>query len=275
MVLSGLPGVGKTALAQHVAGLVAEDFPGGVRQVEPSDPDAAAPAVSSTGRRLLLADDVADATLARRLPEVLGPDDVLLMTSRPSLSALVARLGGWLHRVEPLDRQEALDLLGVVLGAERVQAESSAAAELAALCEHLPLALRIAATRVLLRARMSLDEAVGWLSADPIGRLSLPGDPEMSLAGRLDEALTRAGDVLADVFLRLAEAPGTITVPAAAGLLDVDQVRAGELLDDLVDQSLMEEAADQYRIRGLLRRHALGVAGRRTTPDRVKKGTHG
>ncbi|MEU7712006.1 BTAD domain-containing putative transcriptional regulator [Micromonospora chalcea] len=275
VVLSGLPGVGKTALAQHVAGLVAEDFPGGVRQVEPSDPDAAAPAVSSTGRRLLLADDVADATLARRLPEVLGPDDVLLVTSRPSLSALVARLGGWLHRVEPLDRQEALDLLGVVLGAERVQAESSAAAELAALCEHLPLALRIAATRVLLRARMSLDEAVGWLSADPIGRLSLPGDPEMSLAGRLDEALTRAGDVLADVFLRLAEAPGTITVPAAAGLLDVDQVRAGELLDDLVDQSLMEEAADQYRIRGLLRRHALGVAGRRTTPDRVKKGTHG
>ncbi|MGC4893482.1 BTAD domain-containing putative transcriptional regulator [Micromonospora sp. DT31] len=276
VVLSGLPGVGKTALAQHVAGLVAEDFPGGVWPVEPDAADPATQATSADGRRLLLADDVADASLARGLPTLLGPDDVLLVTSRPSLSALVARLGGWLHRVEPLNRQEALDLLGVALGADRVRAESPAAAELAALCEHLPLALRIAATRVLLRARMTLDEAVAWLGVDPVGRLSLPGDPEMSLAGRLDEALVRVGDVLADAFLRLsAAAPGTITVPDAAGLLGVDRARARELLDDLVDQSLMEEAADQYRIRGLLRRHAHGVAGRRPNPDGMKKGTLG
>ncbi|WBB71520.1 BTAD domain-containing putative transcriptional regulator [Micromonospora sp. WMMD1128] len=270
VVLSGLPGVGKTALAQHVAGLVADDFPGGVWPVEPDATDASSPPTPA-GRRLLLADDVADATLARRLPALLSPGDVLLLTSRPSLSALVARLGGWLHRVEPLDRDEALDLLGVALGPDRVRAEPRAAADLAALCEHLPLALRIAATRVLLRARMTLDEAAEWLRADPIGRLSLPGDPEMSLAGRLDGALARLGDALADAFLRLAAgAPETITVPGAAGLLGVDPARARELLDDLVDQSLMEEAADQYRIRDLLRRHALGVAGRRPTPDRVK-----
>ncbi|WFE39724.1 BTAD domain-containing putative transcriptional regulator [Micromonospora sp. WMMD998] len=271
VVLSGLPGVGKTALAQHVAGLVADDFPGGVWPVDPDATDAASPPPAPAGRRLLLADDVTDATLARRLPTLLSPGDVLLLTSRPSLSALVARLGGWLHRVEPLDREEALDLLGVALGPDRVRAEPRAAADLAALCEHLPLALRIAATRVLLRARMTLDEAVEWLRVDPIGRLSLPGDPEMSLAGRLDGALGRLGDALVDAFLRLATgAPETITVPGAADLLGVDRAHARELLDDLVDQSLMEEAADQYRIRGLLRRHAHGVAGRRPTPDRVK-----
>nr|WP_240670379.1 BTAD domain-containing putative transcriptional regulator [Actinoplanes solisilvae] len=243
VALSGPPGVGKTALARHVADVVADDFPGGQGR--------------SGGRRLLLADDVTDAGQARDLAAQLAPGDALLVTSRQSLSGPVARLGGWLHRVEPLDLTDSLHLIGAALGPERVDAEPRSAAEIAALCDHLPLALRIAATRIQLRARMSLADAVEWLSADPLARLSLPGEPDMSLGYRFDEALCRAGDTLAAAFVRLANAtPERLTVARAAQLLDTGPATARDLLDELVDHSLIEEAADHYWIRELFRRHA-------------------
>ncbi|MEU3454352.1 BTAD domain-containing putative transcriptional regulator [Micromonospora sp. NPDC006766] len=283
VVLSGPPGVGKTALARHVAQLVADDFPGGQLSVEMGPATGAVPPIEHaerqllaaigghgvrTGPRLLLVDDVADATQARELPALLAPGDVLLLTSRPSLSGLVARLGGWLHRVEPLEPADSLRMLDGALGPERVSDEPQAAADLAALCEHLPLALRIAATRILLRARMTLAEAVEWLRADPVGRLSLPGDPDMSLRFRLDAALARAGERLAGAFVRLtASAADRITADRAAELLGVEPAAARDLLDQLVDHSLVEEAADHYWIRDLLRLHARDAADRHAPPQ--------
>ncbi|MER7419503.1 BTAD domain-containing putative transcriptional regulator [Micromonospora peucetia] len=279
VALSGLPGVGKTALARHVGQFVADDFPGGQFRVEMGSVTGSASALEHAerqllaapgrgagvrgGRRLLLLDDVVDARQARDLPALLAPGDALLLTSRQSLSGPVARLGGWLHRVEPLDPTDSLQVLGATLGPEQVDADPQSAAEIAALCEHLPLALRIAATRILLRTWMSLAEAVEWLRADPLGRLSLPGEPDMSLGFRFDEALSRTGGALAAAFVRLATAaPTPITVGRAAELLDVDPATARDLLDALVDRSLVEEAADHYWIRGLLRRHARAAADR-------------
>ncbi|MFJ8580833.1 BTAD domain-containing putative transcriptional regulator [Micromonospora sp. NPDC093277] len=283
VVLSGVPGVGKTTLARQVAHLVAHDFPGGLLPVEmrsatgaalpPEDAERQMLAVGDgtrTGPRLLLLDDVDNAAQVLRLPALLAPGDVMVLTSRQSLSGLVARLGGWLHRLEPLDPSDSLQVLSAVLGAERVGAEPQAAAELAALCQHLPLALRIAATRILLRSRMTLAEAVEWLRADRIGRLSLPGDPGMSLGFRFDDALDRAGGTLAGAFVRLAgSALDTITVDRAAQLLETEPHTARDLLDELVDHSLVEEAATHYWIRDLLRLHARGVSDRYTHPDGV------
>ncbi|WBB69638.1 AfsR/SARP family transcriptional regulator [Micromonospora sp. WMMD812] len=279
VALSGPPGVGKTALARHVGQLVADDFSGGQVRVEMGSATGSASPLEHVerqllaargrdagargGRRLLVLDDVVDAGQARELPALLAPGDALLLTSRQSLSGPVARLGGWLHRVEPLDPADSLRMLAAALGPEQVDADPRAATALAALCEHLPLALRIAATRILLRARMSLAEAVEWLRADPLGRLSLPGEPDMSLGFRFDETLSRTGEALAAAFVRLATAASTpITVGRAAELLDVEPPAARDLLDALVDHSLVEEAVDHYWIRGLLRRHAHAVADR-------------
>lgn len=114
---------------------------------------------------------------------------------------------------------------------------------------------------------MSLAEAVQWLGADPLGRLSLPGEPDMSLGFRFDETLSRTGEALAAAFVRLATAaPTPITVDRAAQLLDVQASAARDLLDALVDHSLVEEAVDHYWIRGLLRRHAHAVAARPNPP---------
>ncbi|MEV0129630.1 BTAD domain-containing putative transcriptional regulator [Dactylosporangium sp. NPDC050688] len=283
VALSGPPGVGKTALARHVGQFVADGFPGGQLRVEMGSVTGSASPLEHAerqllaalgrgagargGRRLLLVDDVVDARQARDLPALLAPGDTLLLTSRQSLSGLVARLGGWLHRVEPLDPADSLQMLGAALGPEQVDADPQSAAEIAVLCEHLPLALRIAATRILLRTRMSLAEAVEWLRADPLGRLSLPGEPEMSLGYRFDELLSRTGEALATAFVRLAvAAPAPITVDRAAELLDVEPATARDLLDGLVDHSLVEEAADHYWIRGLLRRHARAAADRSAPP---------
>nr|WP_232534161.1 BTAD domain-containing putative transcriptional regulator [Plantactinospora sp. KBS50] len=287
VVLSGPPGIGKTALAQQVAHLVAEDFPGGLRSLPMrSATGAALPARDAerqvlaagdraAGRRLLLLDDVADAAVALRLPALLDPGDVLLLTSRQSLSGLVARSGGWLHRLEPLDPVDSLQVFTALLGAERVDGEPEAAAELAELCQHLPLALRIVATRMLLRSRMSLAEAVEWLRADRIGGLSLAGDPGMSLGFRLDDALERAGAELAGAFVRLATATtGTITVDRAADLLGLEPGPARNLLDELVDHCLLEESAAHYWIRELPRLHAREAAGRYAPPEEPPSRPH-
>lgn len=272
VVLTGPPGVGKTALAQYVGQLVAPHFPGGQLRVPaaslhnaqgqfhtPVDQGHGA----QVGRRLLIADDVVNGSHLRGMPTLLAPGDALLLTSRQSLSGPVTRLGGWLRRVEPLDPADSLQLLRSVLGPEQVDADPQSAAEIAALCDHLPLALRIAATRILLRTRTGLAAAVEWLRADPLNRLSLPGEPDMSLGHRFDEALARAGETLAAAFVRLATAtPTDRTAAAAAELLDVDPDTARDLLDGLVDHSLVEETAEHYWIRPLLRRHAQLVAER-------------
>jgi len=85
-----------------------------------------------------------------------SPGCLVLVTSRDHLGGLVARDGAVGLTLDVLTGDEAHALLTRLLGADRVAAEPAAVAELAGLCGHLPLALRIAAAKLTTYPRWSI-----------------------------------------------------------------------------------------------------------------------
>ncbi|MGJ7417200.1 BTAD domain-containing putative transcriptional regulator [Streptomyces cinereoruber] len=279
-VVSGGPGMGKTALALHAAHLVADRYPAGAALLSLSGPDgtprsadeaaaelrALLPSAASPGTppgaSLVILDDVVHPDQVRRFLDVTDCGAVVV-TSRMGLAALVATHGPAVLQLGALTPPESRALLTAVLGEERVAAETAAAHALTEACGHVPLALRIVAARLLTRPRMRLADHSAWLLRDLPARLALPDDPRMSVPLALDGALRRLPAPLADAHLRLARLDGRITAPNAAGALSVPETDAEEVLERLLDTGLIEE--DQpgaLRMNPLFRAHALHRSGR-------------
>ncbi|MEU3273423.1 BTAD domain-containing putative transcriptional regulator [Saccharomonospora sp. NPDC006951] len=182
-VVSGEPGAGKSTLAVHAAHRIRDAFPDGQLYVhlsgtaqarQPSDvladllralgvngpaiPDdlearAAAYRGRLTDRKVLVVlDDAASPEQVRALlPGT--PGCAVLITSRRRLSTLD---GAYRVPLGPFGDEEASALLRRIVGTERVVAEHGAADRIVASCGHLPLALRIAGTRLAIRPNLSL-----------------------------------------------------------------------------------------------------------------------
>jgi DNA-binding SARP family transcriptional activator len=177
-VIAGLPGVGKSALAVHVAHLRSAEYPDGqvFCDLHGHDPDAppakpvdvlagllqafGVPATSipdglerraglwrsvlSDRRVLLVLDDAVNATqVAPLLPGRGGW--LALVTTRRRMAGLD---GSRVLELEPLPDAPALDLLAGGLADGRVAAEPDAARATVAACGNLPAAIRIAAIRL-------------------------------------------------------------------------------------------------------------------------------
>ncbi|MFJ3582400.1 BTAD domain-containing putative transcriptional regulator [Streptomyces sp. NPDC090127] len=299
VLVSGAPGIGKSALAAHVAHLVRDAFPGGRLLVRMTDPHgaprppgevAAEVAAALRDRRpedraLLVLDDVTDAEQVRPLLPV-GPGGAAVVTSRMGLAGLIATHGGWVHRLSVFAPEESHRLLHTVLGPERAEAEPDAVRRLAELCGHFPLALRIAAARLLTRPELRLADGADWLAGDPVGRLALPDSPDMSVDRVLAGALGRLDPRLAELFGRLGALPaefsaeecarGSEEAEGAAGpagparsadradradRAEVEEVE--ETLERLADSGLLEAGPPgPYRMHDLLRRYARRSAER-------------
>ncbi|WP_406419336.1 BTAD domain-containing putative transcriptional regulator [Streptomyces sp. NBC_01614] len=268
VVISGAPGIGKTALALQAAHLVQDAFPGGCFTLAMTDPDGSAlstaeamerlPSPSRPGRRLLVLDDVASAGRIR--PLLPSPaEGAAVVTSRRGLAGLVATHGGVVHRLDTLGEQESYDLLVATLGAERVGQEPDAARELARICGHFPLSLRIAAARLLTRPGLGIADCVSWLAKDLPARLSLADEPLMSVPQVFEAALRRLDPHLCEAFLLLAA--------QFEGGGNPDSPPPDEVLEQLADAGFVEEGPPKpYRIHELLRIYARQLAAPARTP---------
>ncbi|AWL41207.1 MULTISPECIES: BTAD domain-containing putative transcriptional regulator [unclassified Streptomyces] len=270
-VLSGAPGIGKTALALHVAHLVRGHYPGGRLLLPLTRPDGtpltagealgalreASAGQPGTGPTLLVLDDAVHPDQVRPLLAA-NARGATIVTSRMGLAALVATHGGTVHRLGALEPRESHALLTAVVGRERIGAEPSAALLLASVCGHHPLALRIAAARLLTRPRLRLADCADWLRRDLPARLSLADDPRMSVPLTLDEALERLPPALAEAHLRLGSTPhDVLTTGRAAAVLGIAEGTAEEVMERLLDAGLLEEGRPgAFWMHDLLRAHA-------------------
>ncbi|MGW7139082.1 BTAD domain-containing putative transcriptional regulator [Streptomyces xanthophaeus] len=256
-VVSGAPGIGKSALARQCAHEVQDAFPGGVFTLALTRPDGTGVCAEEAqqhlpgpggGRRLVVLDDAAGAGQVLALLPATG-DASVLVTSRRGLAAVVATHGGTVHRLDVLGAAEAHGLLAGLVGAERIGEQAQATARLALVCGHFPLALRIAAGRLLTRPGLSVGDCASWLAEDPPGRLALAEDPRMSVPEVFGQALDALGPELRAAFLRV-------------GALDprapLTEAGSDHVLEQLVDAGLLEDGppSSPYRMHDFLRIYA-------------------
>ncbi|MDP9849810.1 AfsR/SARP family transcriptional regulator [Streptosporangium lutulentum] len=301
--VSGMPGVGKTALAVQAAHEMRDDFPdgqlyvnlrgAGAEPIEPSHalsrflralgvPGSAIPdglderaevfRARLSGRRVLvLLDDAADeAQVEPLIPP--GNGCAVMITSRGALTALPGA-----HRLVlgVLTGTAAVGLLSAITGRAELTADGAAVEHLAELCGRLPLALRIAGARLAARPHWTVDRLVSRLAAEhdrldelTHGALSVRASLALGYSGLTEPSRT--------LFRRL----GLVETPdfagwVAAALLDTEPREAEDVLEGLMEAQLIEYAGldgigePRYRIHDLVRLHARERGGADEPPGAV------
>ncbi|MFK4088727.1 NB-ARC domain-containing protein [Kribbella sp. NPDC020789] len=294
--IAGMGGVGKTALAVRVAHGLAEVFSDGVlylnlrgfgvgepmtplealntllqqlgfavqRPLESTEEAAGLFRTACAGRKLLVVLDNA-VGVDQVLPLLPGASTcAVVITSR---RALVGLPGARPLELGVLPDDEALELLIATAGSPRVEADPQSAREVVARCGSLPLAIRIAGSRLAAEPSWTVADLARRLT-DESARLDLLGDGvrasiALSLAG------TSAADVAAaEIFGLLGLYEGDeLDLKVAARLVDRPEAEVEPLLEHLVDLHLLESAGPRrYQFHDLVRVYARELAppGERT-----------
>ena len=294
-VVTGMAGVGKTALALHWAHRARHLFPGGqlfadlrgqaddaARPIDvlagflsalgvppeavPADQDQASALLRSCldGKRALVVLDNASTARQARPLLLASPGSATLITARERLTGLAARNGAALLTVAALPQTASAALLTQVIGHPRADAEPDAIAALAELCAHLPLALRIAAANLNARPAFRLADYVARLTAgDRLTALSVEGDRQTAVRGAFESACDALAPADRRLFSLAGIAPGRdLPVDAAAALAGTGLAEAELSLDRLAARNLLiEHSPGRYKFHDLLRLYAASLAG--------------
>lgn len=297
--ISGTAGVGKTALAVHWAHRVRDRFPDGQLYANlrghskggptppaevlaqflcalevpaervPVDVETAAAmyrTLTTDRKVLVLLDNAASPDQVRPLLPA-GPACVVV-TARDRMTGLVALHGARQVTLDVLSPEDSLDLLAHVLGPERILAEPVAATELAKLCAHLPLALRIAAANLADHPDRGIDDHVADLrDSNLLTALAVQGDEHAAVRGAFDLSYAALPADARRLFRLLSIVPGAdVGTEAVAALAGTDVEHAARLLDRLAAAHLVEpHAPGRHGFHDLLRRYAAERAEREET----------
>lgn len=212
-------------------------------------------------RMLVLLDNVTEETQVRpMLVESAGSQTVI--TSRARLAGLdgVERI-----RIGALPAEESLAVLREIVGDDEVLADPGAAAEIAELCDHLPLALRVIAVRMAVRPGWSLAHAAAQLR-DESHRLDYLKAGDLDIRETLGAACDRLDTASRRAFLGLGRFPGPyLTARQVADQLHATVPAAEDLLEMVVDAGVLQttSTSGRYRLPPLFRLYANEVAAAR------------
>jgi tetratricopeptide (TPR) repeat protein len=288
--ISGTAGVGKTALAVHIAHGLRTQFPDGqlyvnLRGVErqrldpadvlagflrafgieprvvPADLEERAAmyrALLVNRRVLVVLDNASDERQVRPLLPG-SPTCAVLITSRARLSALEA---AQVIALDVMEEEQCIELLGKIIGDARLNAEPDAAKAIVRLCGRLPLAVRIAGARLRLKDHWRLARLADRLRAER-QRLDELHVGDLEVRAMFALSYENLGDEERRAFrlLGLLQGPDFAAWVVAA-LLACELSEGEDITERLVDAQLLEVTGEdatghlRYRFHDLLRAFA-------------------
>ncbi|MGW2588248.1 hypothetical protein ACWCYZ_44610 [Streptomyces virginiae] len=282
VALTGIGGIGKTALGFHVARRLIDRYPDGVLYVDLDDlrrggaveiADAVGELLTGLGvspewlerslagrtkqfwtrtrdKRLIVVID--NARYGSEVTPLLPASDrsLAIVTSQGALYDLDGTAAVEVA-VGPLAVDDAVRLLGHLVDDPRLSAEPGAVAELARGCGGLPAALQVAGQWVRKYRRRPLSRLVAELTAELHGK----GLPMVEAVW--DAAYAGLGPEAARLYRLLPQLPGPVVEElTAAVFLGCDPARAGDALEELESAGLLAGLAEGWRMHDLLRGHA-------------------
>jgi len=300
-LISGMAGVGKTALAVHWAHRIADRFGDGQLYLDlqgfgqarsPLDPQAAVQALLEAlgvpaaqvpysedarlglfrsllaGKRtLIVLDNARDADQVR--PLLPGCSECLVVvTSRSELSGLVAA-GADLLALEPFTSAEARELLGRRLGFDRAAKHRVAVGEIIGACAGLPLALAIMITHAKRQPQVSLVELAAAVRNSTGLAAFVGGDAATDLRVAFSSSYGCLSPAAARLFRLLGRyAANRFAASEAARAAGVSTVAVGPTLAELRRLHLIRSvSADRYALHPLVRAYAAELASQIDTDE--------